>query len=114
MASLFNSAIVALCLNAQGVYNDVCVKAVDAGTRQAGWRQEVDNAEDKTIQIATHKAEKNIGKPVGIIVGSSAFIYRSIKNKSVELKLPKVGFCDSITGKIAPNSYDINFKWEFK
>lgn len=115
MASLFGTGIVNLCLalTSTGQYNDACNHAVDAGTRQVGWRQNVDEVEDKTNNYVTTKASNAAGKEVTWIVGAGAFIYKTEKAKSITFHLPTMGIASSITNEITPTSYNLSIKWNF-
>lgn len=84
MATLFGQAIAAFCIGtASGTYNDACNKAVDAGMRQMGVRQQVDNAEDKTNRILMGKADKTLGKESMSVMLASAFVYRTARDKAI-------------------------------
>lgn len=113
MSQLLSSAIVAICISAQGPYNEACNKGVEAGAKQTGIYQEVDWAEKATLKFANDKAEATLGKKPMSAVGVGVFVYRAAKNKKVNFKLPDIGVCDSITNELTPTSYNINLQWKF-
>lgn len=113
MASLFSTAIVAVCVSAQGQYNVACNNALDAGTRQVGIRQDVDMVEDGTIRYVETQAQKKLGNRSLSLVGTGYAAYRINKDKKVKFKLPDIGICNSITNEVTPNSYKVDFQWKF-
>lgn len=113
MASLFGTYLVAACVSVQGQYHEACNKALDAGTRQVGIRQQVDNAEDKSLQLVNAKAENTIGKDGMWVVGSGFFVYKTARDKSLDFKLPTLGLCNSVTNHVTADSYNIKLNWNF-
>lgn len=112
MASLFSSAIIAFCTaTAPGQYNNACTNAVDAGTRQAGIRQDFDAAEKQTVNYLNHKVSKMTPKTLQEVVGASVFLYKTAQDKRVQFGLPTMGMCDSLSNEITPSSYVVTFKW---
>lgn len=115
MAALFSTAIAAFCAaNATGQYNEACNKAVDAGTRQAGWRQQADNVEDRTISYVNKQVESYTPKPMQDLVGAAGFLYKTAQTKKLNFRLPNLGMASSISNEITPTSYTINITWRFK
>lgn len=110
---LMSTAIIALCVNYQGKYNEACNKALDAGTRQAGIRQNVDMVENKANEIANQKAEVVIGKQGMGAIGSGVYVYKVVKDKSISFKVPTLGLCNSLTNHLTLNSLDLLAEWNF-
>lgn len=115
MAYLFSTGIASLCaaLASSGQYDQACNKAVDAGTRQTGIRQTFDGAEDKSMQVFTQEAESYTPKPIQDVAATGVFVYRAARNKKVELKLPTMGVCDSMSSELTPASYALTVRWYF-
>jgi len=113
MASLLGNAIVALCVSASGQYNQACNKALDAGTRQIGIRQDADNLEDKSLDLAKNTATTNLGPTPVAIVTAGVYTYKVYKDKSIVFKLPDIGIADSISNQITDKSYKLNFTWRW-
>lgn len=118
MAGLFGSAITAICLSAaSGTYNDACNHAMDAGARQAGLRQQIDHAEDKTTEIVGQKVmyntEKIAGKEAVLVIALGGYAYRVVKDKALNLKLPTLGLCSSANNQITQNSYKLVLEWKW-
>lgn len=109
---LFSTAIMSFCIaTAPGQYNNACNSAVDAGTRQAGVRQQFDAAEEQTSQYVAKKAESVTPKTVQKVAGAGFFLYRTAQDKKVNFNLPTLGLADSLSNEITPNSYLVTFKW---
>lgn len=112
MAGLFSTGIVTVCASlAVGQYNDACNKAMDAGTRQVGWRQTADSAEDKTVQYVNSKAQHYAPKPLQDVVAVTGFAVRAARDKRVDFKLPTMGLCNSLSNSITPDSYQLTIQW---
>lgn len=114
MASLFSTAITGFCASvalSSGHYNEACNKAMDAGTRQLGWRQNVDRVEDKTTQYANTMALAYTPKPIQDVFGAAGFIYRSAMARKLSFRLPTLGVCSSANNEISPEGYTLNIKW---
>lgn len=114
MASLFGTAIVAICAGtATGQYNEACNKSIDAGTRQIGIRQTVDTGEDRTIQYVNTTVEQNTSKGVQSVMGAAGFAYKTARDKRVVFKMPTMGLASSVSNEISPDRYAITIKWNF-
>lgn len=113
MAGLLGQAIIAMCLGTSGQYNAACTHAIDAGTRQVGIRQEADNLEEKSVNLAKTKSTETFGPAPVVVVTSGVFVYKVIKDKSLQFKLPNVGIADTISNKITDKSYTLNFTWKW-
>lgn len=113
MASLFGTAIIAMCASTPGAYNQACTHALDAGTRQVGIRQQADLTESQGIHYATTTYENNTSKPTQEVFGASALIYKTVKSRKLTIKLPTLGLCSSISNEIELNRYAVTFRWEW-
>jgi len=113
MASLFGSAILSVCVGFQGQYNEACSKAIDAGTRQIGIRQQADQFETQFVQYADKQGHKYLGSDGMATIGFIGFGYRAVRDERVVFKLPNLGLCSSINNEIGRNFYNIKFKWDF-
>lgn len=114
MASLFSNAIVAFCAGtAQGQYNAACTSAVDASTRQVGWRQTADSTEDKTVQYVNTKVQQNAPKPLQDVAGTAGFLYKTAKERKLSFKLPTFGLASSVRNEITLNTYTLTIDWRF-
>lgn len=113
MASLLGNAIIALCVSASGQYNQACNKALDAGTRQVGIRQDADALEDKSLDLAKITATKNLGPAPVAVATAGVYTYRVYKEKSIVFKLPNMGIADTISNQITDKSYKLNFEWRW-
>lgn len=110
----FTTAMLAMCTQYQGThYYEACLKAMDAGTRQVGIRQQYDATEGKLNEVATHQAENTLGKPVMSAIGSGVFVYKTVNDKKVTFRLPTGGLADSVSNTITPTSYSVNIQWKW-
>lgn len=112
MASMFGSAIIAMCASAATAkYNDACNKALDAATRQYGLRQSVDGAEDKTVQYVTTTAQRHSPKAIQEAAAAGFFVVKTAKDKRLFFKIPTFGLCSSMEGQLEPSKYGLLVKW---
>ena len=111
MAAIFGSVVTAICLGVQGSYGPACNGAVDAGTRQLGIRQQIDNAEDKSVELTSKVIAKALGKQAMSVVATGGYIYRVAKERSIGFNLPTLKICDSLSNQITLESYKLNFEW---
>jgi hypothetical protein len=112
MASLFGSFIIAACIGTQGNFQEACTKAVDAGTRQVGLRQEFDTFEDNTYKFVENKVRKEVTPDGVYVLSSAAFAYNTVKKQKLVFTVPNLGICNQISNEIAPNSYLVVFRWK--
>lgn len=113
MASLFGQAIVAVCIGTSGQYNQACNKAVDATSQQIGFRQQVDKTEDVSNHLLMSQGERTLGHAAMWTLGVGAYAYKANREKAVVFKVPTLGVADSVTNRVTPNSYGLNFQWKF-
>lgn len=112
MASVFSSAIIAMCASAATAkYNDACNKALDAATRQTGWRQSADGAEDKTVQYVTSVAQRHSTKAMQEAAAAGFFLIKTAKDKRLVFKVPTFGLCSSMESQIEPSKYGLLVRW---
>lgn len=110
---LMTTAIAAICVSAQASYGEACNKAFDAGTRQVGLRQTIDVAESRANELANAKVQQIIGREGVSLVGSGFWVYKVARDKTVVLRLPTLGICDSANNEISVDSYKLNVNWKF-
>jgi hypothetical protein len=103
------SAIAAVCIG-QG---DVCVKTLDAGTRQVGIRQQFDLAEATTTRYINNKLEDELTERQRSVAGATGFLIKTARDRKLMLRAPNLGVADSIINEITPNSYMLWLKWNF-
>lgn len=113
MAGLMSQVIMMACIGSAPAYNQACNKALDAATRQVGVRQQVDTAEDKTVQIVSHKAQTIVGNDVTSVVGVGGFILKTARDRSLNFGIPTLGLCSSLRNQIGVDSYAIMAEWRF-
>lgn len=113
MASLVSTAIVSLCVSVSANYNDACNKALDAGTRQVGFRQQADQAEDSTVRLLDNKVQTTLTKEEYSLLGAAGFVYKTAKDQRLKFNLPNFGVCTKVTNEITPTSYNIQLNWRF-
>ena len=114
MAGLLGQAIAMVCVSAATPqYNNACNKALDAGTQQAGIKQQYDNLENKSTELAKNKAISTFGSTPVELVSAGVYTYKVVKDRSVFFALPNMGLADKISNKITDKSYTINFSWKW-
>lgn len=110
----FAMAIVAMCAPYEGTrYYDACMKAADAGTRQVGIRQSVDQAQSKINSIVSDKVEKTVGRKVVTMVATGGFLLRTFNTKTISFRLPTLGLANSVENEVSPTTYKLVMKWNW-
>lgn len=112
MPGLFGSMIAAVCVGTSGSYNSACTHAVDAGTRQVGIRQDVDRAESIAMKIVNMQASKTLGRDAMSAISAGSYVYHVTKVKSINLRLPTLGLCNSLNGQIGLDAYKLVLEWK--
>lgn len=113
MASLLSSVIVAACVGAHGNVHEACVKSLDAGTRQTGIRQNVDQIEDDFIRYINMRLANELSKEQQKVLGAAGFFFKVAKDQKINFRTPTLGVCDRIENELTPNSYLVRFGWYF-
>jgi hypothetical protein len=108
-----SSAISSLCiaLAPMGQYNVACNKAVEAGTKTNGTYQLVSSYEGNGLKYADQEGHFYFGNVTMDVLGAAGYSYRVFRDKSLDFKLPNIGFCDQMGTKLTPNTYTLNLKW---
>lgn len=114
MAGLFASAVTAFCVGvAPGTYNNACNHAIDAGTKQTGLRQNADRLEDFSVSKINQHVEKDLGRPVASTIAVGSYLYRVVNEKSITVRVPTLGICNSAKSQITPNSAKLMLEWRW-
>ena len=95
----------------QKVNTDACSKAMEAGTKQTQAYQLSEKTENYFMDYGKKVSYDYLGKGGAEIVGSSGYIYKSIKDKAAVVRLPTLGICESANTRLSPNSYSLNLRW---
>lgn len=110
----FAFAIAAMCAQYEGTrYHEACLKAVDAGTRQVGLRQGVDDVQNKVNQLVTQKARSTFGETTLKVVATGTVVVKTVNEKRFSFGLPTLGLANSINNEVGVQSYKIEFKWNW-
>lgn len=113
MTGLFGSAIIAFCMGAAtGSYNDACIHAMDAGTKQSGISQQMDSVEDKSVEIVNRHVIKTFGKETMSVIAAGGYIYRVAREGRVSFRIPTLGICSSLNNEITADSYKLLLEWK--
>lgn len=104
-----------LCTNVAGnpQYNQACNKSVEAGTKQVGTYQLLEDGEKRTMEYATGLGEDKLGTTVMKAGAAGVYAYRVYRDKSVTFKIKSVGIADSMTNQVTTNSYKLSLDWHF-
>lgn len=109
------TAITSMCLGiaSSGQYNTACNKAAEAGTKQLGTYQVLEDGERKTMEFAAKQGEYKLGGTVMKAGAAGVYVYRTYRDKSLTFKVKDIGVADSMTNQVTPNSYKVSFNWHF-
>ena len=110
----FALAISAMCSSYEGTrYYDACLKALDAGTRQVGVRQQADNAQNKMNEMISTKVNRTVGKSVIQIVTVGGVVVKTARDKKISFGLPTLGLASSVDNEVGVDSYKIVIQWHW-
>lgn len=113
MAQLFGSVILSACLGLQGNYYEACSKAMDAGTRQIGLRQQADQLENNLNNYGQQQGHRYLGQEGMSAIGFIGFGVKTVREEKIAFKLPNLGLCSSINNEVGKDHYNIKFQWDF-
>ena len=113
MSSIFDTTIIALCVGAHGNANTACQKAIDAGSRQVGLRQNVELVQDHAVHVANYQVEKNLSKDQFAALGAGIYLYKLARDKHLSVRTPTLGLCDRATTDLTLDTYQLLLKWSF-
>jgi hypothetical protein len=109
MTALITSA----CIGLSGSGQEACNKALEAGSKQSGIEQDVDRIEKHVTQNADQKGHEYLGDKGMEVVGGTAFVAKTLIDKSLVFGVPTFGICDRIVNKVEPNKYSLQLEWKF-
>jgi hypothetical protein len=90
---------------------DACSKALEASTKQVQLFQTDEKLENYMTNYATKTSVKYLGQETVGAIGSVAYVYKVVRDRSIEFRLPTFGVCESASNRITTNSYSLNLKW---
>lgn len=114
MSSLISAMIVSSCVGLTGSFKEACQKGIEAGAKQTGLEENVNKAEKRAEFLAHNQAVNLVGNTTIDIVGGTAFLYKTVTEKSIKLDLPTFGLCDNASSQIGDKSYYLNISWRLK
>lgn len=114
MSGAMSLMIVSACLSFNGQGKEACEKALEAGSKQSGIEQNVNQAQDRLEDKAKKNAKDLLGDTTMDVVGGTVFLAKTISDKSVKFSLPTMGLCDKITNEVGPDKYQLQMVWRFK
>jgi hypothetical protein len=95
------------CSNSFSNHQEACQKFLEA----SGKTTQIYQNTDKTEAYITTTVKNETGEEIVYTITAAGFVYRSYRNKSVNIKLPTFGVCDSMSTKVGPDSGSLNLKW---
>lgn len=105
--------IIASCLGLSGNQRDACVKALEAGSKQTGVEQKVNNIEDKVSKTADKDARAIVGD-TGMEVGASVgFIAKAAIEKSATFRFPVFRPAMYLNTQIGVEKSTLGLEWKF-
>lgn len=99
--------------NGNSADQQVCEKTTEAGAKQTGVMQSVDNYEDRTLKLLDREAKEDFGKDAVSLLGGSVFLTKTLIDKSVTFGLPTYGICSAIKTEIKQNQSILKLIWNF-
>lgn len=105
--------IAGACLSLTGNVHEACSKAAEAGAKQTGIEQNLNNMEKGIERIADRKAVNLIGEKGMGIAGGGIFIAKAVRDKSIILNLPTLGICNKIITEVGSERSELTLMWGF-
>lgn len=112
MSSL-SALILSSCVGLTDSSYPACINGLNALGKQSGIEQKVDFLQEKSQERSYHLVRYLITDTGISIVGGSAFLYKTIKEKSIQLNPPNMGLCEKITSQIGDKNYNLKLEWSF-
>ena len=110
--TLVSLAIGSICSSFSSVNTTACSKALEATSKQTQVYQMDQNTEQYAMKYGQNIAYTVLGKESIDIGGSMVYAYRVYRAKAVDLKLPTLGVCNSVSSHVGiDGNYSLNFKW---
>jgi hypothetical protein len=111
--SLFSTLITSMCISSSTMTRDACSKAIDAGGKQSGVEQKMNDLESKETQSLDKDLKASLGDAGFNVVGGTVFAAKTVRDKSLSFGLPNFGICDSVKTELKPESYKLKLEWNF-
>lgn len=111
--SAMTALITSACIGLSGAHQQACEKAIEAGSKQTGLEQSVDQIQKMVERKANNKAKDIIGKSGMDIAGGGIFLVKTAIDKSVKINLPTLGICDRISTQVGVNQNSMQMEWGF-
>lgn len=105
--------IASMCSSNQSIDQNACSHFLEASAKQTQIYQYSDKAEDYFKIKAKNETNALLGSKAEDIVGGTYFVYKSYKNKSIDIKLPNMGLCNTINTHVGQDNNSLNFGWNF-
>ena len=114
IGQLFGSAFLSICMGLSGSYNEACMKALDATTRQLGIRQKAEFVENRVNVVLNEQVVRRVPHKSMVMIGLVGFGYKTVKERKVGFKIPTFGVCSSARGEVSLNGdLSLNLNWNF-
>lgn len=111
--STISVLIAAACINASGPGKEACSKGLEAGSKQSGIEQQVNDAKDRLEDKAKNQARDIMGETGVKMVGSTFYLAKVVSDKAVSFRLPTFGICDKITSTAGVEGGNFLMEWSF-
>lgn len=111
--SALESIIVASCVGMSGNANDACQKALQAGSKQSGVEQNMNQTEVGVTKRADATAKEYLGEPTYDVVAGIAVVAKTVSDKSAIVALPTMGLCSSFKAEIKQDKQVLKLEWNF-
>jgi len=110
---VLDTLIVTSCMGLSGMQQDACNKALIAGSKQTGIETTVNTAEDKTTKVLDKGARDYLGDTNVNVVAGTAFVAKTIVDKSATVNLPTLGLCNSVTASVSHEKSLLSLQWKY-
>lgn len=104
--------IAGACMSFSGNGHDACTKAAEAGAKQSGFEQNIDQVEKDVTKKADKTVHLFLGDTAVDVLGGGIFVAKTVRDKSLQLNLPTLGICDKISGEVGTERSGIQFIWK--
>jgi hypothetical protein len=109
MASIITTA----CMNSTDIDKSDCIRGLEQSIKKIGFYDDIDHFEIYLQKRSLKKAIDFLGLDRVNAIGAATYLTKTAIDKSISVKLPTFGICDSVTGHAGTNGYLVKVEWKF-
>jgi hypothetical protein len=111
--SAMAALIVSTCMNSTDIDKSNCIRGLEQSIKEIGLYDDVDNFESYLQKRSLKEIVDVLGLDRVRTMGAAAYLTKTAIDKSVSIKLPTFGLCDSISTQAGVDRYGLRIEWKF-